>query len=299
VYIFHFQYTTKDTPMRFTTFNTFALAAVFGLAFCNTGAHAAPQAKSEAHDTIFHHAKELGLQTVWSADMGIHAMGAVINGKIWRDGEKSRVDTTVPVLNMKMSAIQTTRGNERVAYTLFHASKKYVVKPVGADAGTATDKRIVITELGREDYNGESCVKKRLHIEDDESGSTVILFSPANKNMPVKMTPEMAGDAGDIGAVVVFSNYSFAKPGADVFTVPADYTEAANEQEAMRGTGGGLLGALMNLAPEDVGEGDDEDAEEEAGLDAAAILDALPTKENVKDAAVNEGVNVLRGWLKR
>ena len=285
--------------MRPIPLNALALAAAFGAIATGAGAQNA-QPKNEPHNALIRHAKELGLQTTWSADMTITAMSLALTGKIWQDGETSRVDTTMPVLNMKLSVIQTTRDGKPVSISLFHASKKYVVKPRTETTGAADAGSLVITDLGKEKFNNEDCVKKRLSTKDNAETASIVLFAPSQKNMPVKMTMEtVPGQGEDARAEVTFTNYDFKKPGADVFAIPAGYTEAANEQEALRG-GGGLLGMLLDAQEED-GEtvAEDGDAEEEDEEEIENTLKALKEdlKEGLKDAAVNEGVNALRRGL--
>ena len=77
----------------------------------------------------------------------------------------------------------------------------------------------------------------------------IMLFSPKNKNMPVKMTvtanaPMGAGQPSmPIQSVVLFKNYDFSTPDAAQFALPSDYVQAASMQAVMME--GMDLGALM------------------------------------------------------
>jgi len=67
----------------------------------------------------------------------------------------------------------------------------------------------------------------------------VMLFSPKQKNMPVKMTanstlPSVAGSpAVPVQSTILFRNYDFSVPAADAFALPAGYVQAASMQEVM------------------------------------------------------------------
>jgi len=286
-------------------------ASIAAIAFTTS----AQQAQNEPQNALMKYAKELGLQTVYSADMDMQVMGMAMAAKVWHDGDKSRAETTVPILNVKTVAIQTTKDGKPASYTLFPATKKYVVQPQQTAAAEAAAD-VVITDLGKEAYNGEQCVKKRMVVKGDESTTMDILFSPSKKNMPVKMTSAMgsADPAENAVAVILFKNYNFAKPDAALFTIPAGYTEAANMQEAM----GGGLSLLMGMGATEGVEAGDANAEANAAA-MKELQDALDNlsktaqdateqaarqttteaiKENAKDAATDQAIKGIRNLLR-
>jgi hypothetical protein len=113
-----------------------------------------------------------------------------------------------------------------------------------------------------------------------------ILFSPKNKNMPVKatMVPDPKQQPA-MNVVVLYKNYDFKKPAKDIFAIPAGYTKAANDQEAMGG-GAGALGALMRAA---AAAAEQEDEDDDDGKDA---------KKDDKEADVQDAVKALRRLIK-
>lgn len=76
-----------------------------------------------------------------------------------------------------------------------------------------------------------------------------MLFSPQQKNMPVKMTVTANAPLGagqppmPMQTVVLFKNYDFSTPDAALFTIPSDYVQAASMQAVMME--GMDLGAMM------------------------------------------------------
>jgi hypothetical protein len=189
--------------------------------------------------------KELGMQSTWSADMEMQTMGMNMTSKIYHDGEKSRTEMTMPMMNMKMVALSLVENGKTVSYTLFPDKKKYCINP--SAEGDSEKFDYTLTDAGTEEYEGAVCKKRRLTIKIPDQGTQTmdILFSPAQKNMPVKMTAtvEMKTQGNTASAmppsVILFKNHRFDKPSAELFTVPKDYTQAKNAQEVMMG---GLFG---------------------------------------------------------
>ena len=194
--------------------------------------------------------KELGMQTRYSADMDVQVMGMVMPSKTYRLDGKSRIETTVPMINLRMVALTLTENGKTVNYQLFPDKKKYCIAPdegAGVDDKTKLDYKL--EELGTETYENVACKKRRMTVTmtDGETQVLDMLFSPAQKNMPVKMTAtvKLETEPGkppmDISSVVLFKNYKFAVPAASLFVVPKDYAQAKDMEEIMM-EGGGLFG---------------------------------------------------------
>ena len=244
--------------------------------------------------------KELDLPTVYSGDMSTTVMGITTATKVYQDGDSSRTETVIPVLNTKIVTIATTKDGEPIAYMLFPASKKYVVQKPDANSGVADESEIVMADLGTEEFNGEKCNKKRLTKKGEDSTVWDILFSPKQKNMPVKITAEVDGENAVV--VMTFTDYVFKKPDAALFTVPADYTEAETMEEAMAGSGGlfGMLSAMAAAAEDQETEEEKaakKKAEEEAKREAieAAKKEAA---DAAKDAAKDEAKGAIRRGIR-
>ena len=182
--------------------------------------------------------KELGLQTTYSVDMVMSVMGMNMNSRTVRDGGKTRTEMTMPFMNLQMVALEIPEGGQTVSYTLFPGKKKYV-REDDSDAGDSAAMP-QIEELGTETYEGEACIKRRVTmVQEGLRSDMIMLFSPKQKNMPVKMTVTANASMGEgqpampIQSVVLFKNYDFTAPDAALFAIPADYAKAAGMQEIL------------------------------------------------------------------
>lgn len=183
--------------------------------------------------------KELGLQTTYSADMTMQMMGMNMDARIFRDGGKTRTEMTMPMMNLKMVGLEIPEGGKTASYSLFPDKKKYV-RNDEASAAAAQAAKPQIEELGTETYEGVACVKRRVTlVQQGIRSEMIMLFSPKQKNMPVKMTmtanlPAAAGrPAMPIQSTILFKNYDFSPPAASLFAIPADYVKAASMQAIM------------------------------------------------------------------
>ena len=209
----------------------------------------AQESESQAAQPWMKLEKELGLQTTYSVDMVMQAMGMNMTSRTVRDGGKTRTEMSMPFMNLKMVALEIPENGQPVNYTLFPDKKKYVRTPEAAAAGAAAAMP-KIEELGTETYEGEACVKRRVSMADEGIQTEMImLFSPKQKNMPVKMTVTANAAMGPgqpampIQSVVLFKNYDFSAPDAAQFAVPADYVQAPSVESVMME--GMDLGAMM------------------------------------------------------
>lgn len=185
--------------------------------------------------------KELGLQTTYSVDMAMQTMGMNMESRTVRSGGKTRTEMTMPFMNLKMVGLEIPQGGKSVSYSLFPDKKKYVVNAEADQArAAATVPPPKIEDLGTETYQGVACLKRRMTmVQQGVRSEMIMLFSPKQKNMPVKMTmtatvPTAPGQPGmPIQSVVLFKNYDFSTPADSLFAIPADYVKAASMQEIM------------------------------------------------------------------
>jgi hypothetical protein len=256
--------------------------------------------------------KELGLQASYSADMEIQTMGMNMTSKIYRDASKTRTEMTMPFMNLKMVALQLTENGKPVSYTLFPDKKKYFLTPTEEEAGQGKPD-YTLTDAGTEAYEGATCKKRRLTVKlpDGNTQAMDMLFSPAQKNMPVKMTAnaQMKTQDGEppmtLTSVILFKNYRFGAQNAALFAIPKDYTQAKNMQEVM--TGGGLFGGLGQpgaipqgqprqgaeaLPPEALKAMQEAQAEAEK-----AAAEARQQQGGAQGEAMRQGLQTLRGLL--
>ncbi len=206
--------------------------------------------------------KELGLQSDYSVDMEAQTMGMTIPAKIHRLKGKSRTEMTMPMTNMKLVTIELPENGKSVTYAVFPDQKKFcVADSSGLNPAQMPKDAYRIEDAGTESFEGVTCKKRRLTINDKAGPHVVdLLLSPAQKDMPVKMTAsvtmKMAEDQPpqQITTIVLFKNYNFSAPPESLFSIPKDYTKAANMQEVLMGTlfGGGnpQQGGGLTLSPE-------------------------------------------------
>lgn len=173
--------------------------------------------------------KELGMQTTYTVDMEMQMMGMNMKSRTYRDGGKTRTEMVMPMLNIKTVALDIPGGS----YSLFPEKKKYVVNTEVQQALAATAAPRV-EELGTESYNGEDCIKRRVTmVQQGVAGEMIMLFSPRQKNMPVKITMNAVMEGKPVQSVVLFKNYDFSKPADGLFVLPSDYVRASGMQEIM------------------------------------------------------------------
>lgn len=228
-----------------------ALLGLLSLSATALFAQGSRQQKSGA-DYWFKIEKEMGLQTRYSVDMEIQAMGMIMSSKTYRLDTKTRSETTMPFMNLRMVALELEENGKPVSYSLFPDKKKYCVdedEEGGQDDANAKPE-FKVTDAGTEVFDGTVCKKR--HIAMKTKGGPAqemdMLFSPKQKNMPVKMTAtaQVETEPGQppmsFVSVVLFKNYVFAPPAESLFVIPKDYTKAANMSEIMMGGG---LGGLM------------------------------------------------------
>ena len=219
------------TPIRL-------LAACALVLACSAPARAQKAEAQSASQPWMQFEKELGLQSVYSVDMVMQSMGMNMTAHLVRDNGKTRTEMTMPFMNLKTVMLEIPEGGQTVSYSLFPDKKKYVRSGEAADVGPISMPQI--EDLGTETYEGEACLKRRVSmVAGGTRSDMVMLFSPKQKNMPVKMTanstlPAVAGrPAVPVQSTILFRNYDFSAPAADAFALPADYAQAASMQEVM------------------------------------------------------------------
>ena len=256
--------------------------------------------------------KELGLQTRYAVDMEMQSMGMIMQTKMFRLDGKSRSEMTLPFMNMPMVALELPVNGKPVHYSLFPDKKKYCIAPESeaAAANDAAKPSYKLEEAGTEVYEGVACKKRimTLTLSDGTTSVMTMLTSPAQKNMPVKIdaqtnvTPEPGAKPVAIASVLLFKNYRFEAPDAGLFSIPKDYTQAANMAEVMMsGSAGG--GAFPMMPPSAAGQPGAlpadaaaaiRQAQEEAAAEAAAEAAKQP-KDPAAQEAVRQGLQGLRG----
>ena len=72
-----------------------------------------PQGRDQQQQLWLKFEKELGLQTRYTVDMEIQAMGMTMPSKMYRTEGKMRSDMTLPVMAMRMVALELTEEDVR------------------------------------------------------------------------------------------------------------------------------------------------------------------------------------------
>lgn len=223
------------------------LMGILGISATTLFAQGARKPQSGA-EYWFRIEKEMGLQTRYTVDMEIQVMGMAMPSKTYRLDELMRTETTMPMMAVKMVVLQLKENGKPVSYTLFPDKKKYCVNDIPDAAASGKPPAYKITEAGTEVYEGVTCKKRRITVTMDDGGTQDMdmLFSPAQKNMPVKLTATVKADTQpgqqpmEITSVVLFRNYQFVAPAASLFALPKDYAKAASMQEVMMESLGGF-----------------------------------------------------------
>lgn len=200
--------------------------------------------------------KELGLQTTYSVDITMEMMGMNLVSHCARKGGLNRTEMTLPMMNLKMVALEIPEGGQKVSYSLFPEKKKYVRNDEDPQARAMAQSAAnfagtpKIEDLGTEAFEGVDCRKRRITLS--QGGMTtemIMLFSPAVKDMPVKMilnasVPAMPGRPPmPVQSTMLFRNYDFSPPADSLFAIPADYAKATSMQQIMMESMD--LGAMM------------------------------------------------------
>ena len=250
-----------------------------------------PAASQAKNQYWLKYEKELGLQPNYSVDMEIQAMGMSMKAKMYRKDGKTRSDMTLPFMNLMMVALELPENGKLVHYSVFPSKKKYVINPEEpGDAAAAADKgSYKLEDAGTEAYNGVTCKKSIMTVTQPDGSTSVmtLLQSPAQKNMPVKIDSttkvpaQNNGEAMDVTATLLFTNYSFEAPGAALFVIPKDYTQAANMAEVMMGGGAAGAPSAGGLSPEA----------------AAALRQALQSKDTATPDDTQQKIQALRSLM--
>lgn len=204
--------------------------------------------------------RKLGLQSTYSVDMSMSAMGMNMDAKVFRDGDKSRTEMLMPMLNVKMAMLELVQNGKPVSYSLFPEKKKFMANDdaVG-DAGSFSAPQI--DDLGTEAVDGVACSKRRVVMNQAGVRSEMTVWlSPKLKNMPVKMVasadvPMQPGQPSmPMQTTILFKNYDFSAPSPALFSIPADYAKINDMMEILMDGGSEGFGALLQQMQQQMGE---------------------------------------------
>src|SRR5207302_5244975 len=84
-----------------------------------------------------------------------------------------------------------SRPDKKVAYMIYPGLQSYLENALADDEAAGPDAKyeVATTELGREDVNGNACVKNKVVVTDEKGTKheAVVWNAPDLKNFPVKM----------------------------------------------------------------------------------------------------------------
>ena len=243
-----------------------AAACLCAAAVVSSAQGSGPQPAQGATQPWMQFEKQLGLQTTYACDMVMQTGGLNMNARIIRDGGKTRSEMTMPFLNLKLVSLEIPEGARTTAYSLFPDKKKYALNEAAMQVRATAESAVAanpprIEDLGTETYEGEACLKRRIVTDQDGMHSDlVMLLSPRQKNMPVKLTMTATVPAGagrpalPVQSVILFKNYDFTAPAAALFSIPADYTKAASMQAIMMESMPDMGAMMQQLQPKPAAE---------------------------------------------
>jgi len=144
--------------------------------------------------------------------------------------------------------VTISQSNKKVVYVIYPNAQAYteMTSPDSAAAATNADSKVEITELGKETVAGHPCVKNKAVVTDKqgEKHEFIVWNATDLKNFPVKIEMNEQGSA----ITTSYSDISFAKPAASLFTPPTGYTKYDNVQEMMQAVMMKKMGG-MGLTP--------------------------------------------------
>jgi Domain of unknown function (DUF4412) len=128
-----------------------------------------------------------------------------------------------------------SRPDKKVAYMVYPGLQSYIENALADDEAAGPDAKYNVTtaELGREDVNGNSCVKNKVIVTDEKGikHEAVVWNAPDLKNFPVKMQYTEDGR----NATLIFSDVKFNQPDAGVFDPPAGFSRHESMAGFLRG----------------------------------------------------------------
>jgi len=123
---------------------------------------------------------------------------------------------------------------KKVVYMIYPSLNAYAEMPVPkADAAKKDDdSEVTLTEIGREEVDGQACVKNKATVKDKEGNSSEFTVWNATglKNFPVKIETTQEG----MDVTMLFKNVKFDKPAAAQFDAPSGMTKYTSMMSLMQ-----------------------------------------------------------------
>jgi len=156
----------------------------------------------------------------FSVEMVTHASGQEISSKMFKDKDKTRIETSMP----GMESISIVRQDLKKMYTLMPAQKMYMemeLNPaMAAQDMTAPKGEMKWEKLGSETVNGTACDKYKVTTTLDGKTTEMFYFLDS-KGYPVRTEIKMEGQAMSVD----YKNWKAGSQEAALFEVPAGYNK--------------------------------------------------------------------------
>jgi Domain of unknown function (DUF4412) len=144
--------------------------------------------------------------------------------------------------------VSISQSGKKIVYVIYPNAQSYAEMTTPESAATNTDSKIEITELGKETVAGHPCVKNKAVVTDKQGDKHEFTVWNATdlKNFPVKIEMNEQGSA----ITMSYSDISFSKPDASLFTPPTGYTKYDSVQEMMQAVMMKNMGGGMGFPPQ-------------------------------------------------
>ncbi len=145
--------------------------------------------------------------------------------------------------------VTISQSDKKYIFIIYPNAQAYTeMTPSVADANTTNaDSKVEITKLGEEAVAGHPCVKNKAVVTDNAGAKHEFTVWNATdlKNFPIKIEMNEQGSA----ITTSYTDISFSKPDASLFTPPTGFTKYDSVQEMMQSVMMKKMGGGMGFPP--------------------------------------------------
>jgi hypothetical protein len=150
---------------------------------------------------------------------------------------KSSKLTTDGAAKLKQSGmdilVMISRPDKQTAYLMYPNLSAYIEKPVPGTASNAAQASVIkVEELGRENLDGQACIKNKVSLTDSNGRAReyTVWNATGLRNFPLKLEITEGGTP----IVMLFRNVKFEKPGANEFEPPGTFKKFTSLTEIVQ-----------------------------------------------------------------
>jgi hypothetical protein len=140
--------------------------------------------------------------------------------------------------------ISLMHPDKKAVYLVYPELQSYIHMPLPKEAAAALDQdpKIERTVLGKETLDGQVCEKVKVILTDAQGQQAEALVWAAKdlKDFPIQIQMKEKGDT----VILRYKNVKLAKPGADQFELPSNFTAYQDMQSFMAGVMQKMMGGL-------------------------------------------------------